>query len=132
MIILYLLLGSYIFTYTEGWPAMTGFFFSYVTLSTIGFGDYSPGQNLSDPDRGLHLAIGLIYIGFGLSLLSMSFDLMQSEIIEKFVWIGSKLGFKSDDDEEGAAAEEEDDDEKKKKDEENKLKKNKNKKRKKK
>ena len=49
MIILYLLLGSYIFSYTEGWPGMTGFYFSYVTLSTIGFGDYSPGQNLSDP-----------------------------------------------------------------------------------
>jgi hypothetical protein len=117
MIILYLLLGSYIFSYTEGWPGMTGFYFSYVTLSTIGFGDYSPGQNLSDPNRGMNLAIGLIYIGFGLSLLSMSFDLMQGEIIEKFVWIGSKLGFKSDDDEEGAVADEEakDDEEKKKK-----------------
>jgi len=125
MIILYLLLGSYIFSYTEGWPGMTGFYFSYVTLSTIGFGDYSPGQNLSDPNRGMNLAIGLIYIGFGLSLLSMSFDLMQGEIIEKFVWIGSKLGFKSDDEEEGAVADEEakDDEEKKKKEEENKLKK---------
>ena len=36
-----------------------------------------------------------MYLIVGLALLAMSFDLMQAEIIAKFVWLGQKLGISS-------------------------------------
>ncbi len=98
-IFLYLLAGGYLFNYFESWPVVTGIYFCYVTLSTIGFGDYVPGQNMNDPNRNTNLIIGAIYIFFGLAILAMCFDLMQEEIIAKFTWVGSKIGMvKKDED----------------------------------
>ena len=91
--------GGYLFNYFESWPVVTGIYFCYVTLSTIGFGDYVPGQNMNDPTRNTNLIIGAIYIFFGLAILAMCFDLMQEEIIAKFTWVGSKIGMvKKDED----------------------------------
>ena len=91
--------GGYLFNYFESWPVVTGIYFCYVTLSTIGFGDYVPGQNMNDPNRNTNLIIGAIYIFFGLAILAMCFDLMQEEIIAKFTWVGSKIGMvKKDED----------------------------------
>ena len=49
------------------------------------------------------MIIGYVYIILGLCLLAMTFDLMQQEIIVKFVWLGQKIGLvgKEDEDENG-------------------------------
>ena len=44
MILLYLLLGAQIFSSWEGWTYLDACYFSFVTLSTIGFGDLVPGN----------------------------------------------------------------------------------------
>lgn len=38
----FILLPSLIFSYFEGWPYLLSIYFSYVTTTTIGFGDYVP------------------------------------------------------------------------------------------
>ena len=40
----YLFVGSVAFVYAEGWPVGTAIYFCFVTLSTIGFGDFVPDR----------------------------------------------------------------------------------------
>ena len=39
-------LGALIFGYFESWSPMEGAYFSFITLSTIGFGDFVPGSEV--------------------------------------------------------------------------------------
>ncbi|XP_037935600.1 open rectifier potassium channel protein 1 [Teleopsis dalmanni] len=48
-ITLFLLLPAWVFTYFEGWPYSIAFYYSYVTTTTIGFGDFVPTFNPSQP-----------------------------------------------------------------------------------
>lgn len=44
-LLLFLLLPPLLFSHVEGWSYVEGFYFSFVTLSTVGFGDYVIGEN---------------------------------------------------------------------------------------
>lgn len=103
MIILtgYIIIGAIIFFEFENWEIISAAYFCFITLATIGFGDFVPGQN---PDTAsntatLQLVVTFIYILLGMSILAMCFDLMQEEIIAKFTWIGKKLGIVEKEDE---------------------------------
>uniref|UniRef100_A0A2K5SBC2 Potassium two pore domain channel subfamily K member 17 n=1 Tax=Cebus imitator TaxID=2715852 RepID=A0A2K5SBC2_CEBIM len=45
-LLLFLLLPPLLFSHMEGWSYMEGFYFSFITLSTVGFGDYVIGSCL--------------------------------------------------------------------------------------
>lgn len=45
-LLLFLLLPPLLFTAIEGWTYEEGFYYSFITLSTIGFGDYVIGKYL--------------------------------------------------------------------------------------
>lgn len=92
IITLYILIGAVLFNQFEGWGLVQSGYFCYITLATIGFGDYVPGQKTGDPYAGAKLILGAIYVLFGMAILAMCFDLMQEEIIAKFTWLGKKLG----------------------------------------
>ena len=97
----YIILGAVIFYEFEKWDLVAAAYFCFITLSTIGFGDYVPGQQvtISAQTANLQLIATFIYILLGMSILAMCFDLMQEEIIAKFTWIGKKLGIVEKDDE---------------------------------
>ncbi len=42
----YIVSGAVIYTVWEGWTLTDATYFSFITLSTIGFGDFVPGQKL--------------------------------------------------------------------------------------
>lgn len=44
-ILLFLVFPPLVFSYVEGWSYGEGFYFTFITLSTIGFGDYVVGNN---------------------------------------------------------------------------------------
>ena len=58
----------------------------------LGFGDYYPGKGLNTDNQSIVLILGCIYIFIGMALLTMCFDLMGQELIDKCQWIGYKLG----------------------------------------
>ncbi|KAM6185106.1 potassium channel subfamily K member 17 [Rhynchocyon petersi] len=47
-LLLFLVLPPLLFSYIEGWNYMEGFYFAFITLSTVGYGDYMIGM---DPSR---------------------------------------------------------------------------------
>ena len=92
IITFYVFIGAALFNFFEGWSLIQAGYFCYITLATIGFGDFVPGQNTSDSLAGVKLLLGAVYALFGMAILAMCFDLMQEEIIAKFTWLGKKVG----------------------------------------
>lgn len=103
----YILGGSILFHFTDGFGFIESAYFCFVTLTTIGFGDLVPGQDFTDPLGPYKLAVGCAYILIGLSVLGMAFDLMQEELISKFSWFGKKIGLIDPDEDEEDEAEKE-------------------------
>ena len=88
----YIFLGSLLFSMWENWDYLTGSYFCFITLSTIGFGDIVPGMGMNEWNSHRKLVLCSLYLAFGLSLLAMCFNLMQEEVKEKCKWLGRKLG----------------------------------------
>lgn len=58
-----LILGTVVYHYLEGWTWLDSFYFSFITLTTIGFGDFSPVT-----DAGKIFTIVYVIIGVGVIL----------------------------------------------------------------
>ena len=95
----YIFAGAVLFTLWEEWDYLTGSYFCFITLSTIGFGDIVPGTDMQEWASHEKLVLCALWLAFGLSLLAMCFNLMQEEVKEKCKWLGQKLGLLRDDDE---------------------------------
>ncbi|XP_013381015.1 potassium channel subfamily K member 4 [Lingula anatina] len=98
---LWLVCGAVIFGVWYDWTFVEGLYFCFITLTTIGFGDYVPSVNdLSTDESRLRMCIAWMYIIFGLALVPMGITVMQEEIVNKVTWLTSKCGFGGDDEEE--------------------------------
>lgn len=88
----YIFGGATLFAMWEGWDYLVGSYFCFITLSTVGFGDFVPGAGQYSFSNQQKLIICAFYLIFGLSLIAMCFELMQEEVRAKFRWLGMKLG----------------------------------------
>ena len=97
----YLSLGALIFSEWESWSFTEGFYFSFITLTTIGFGDYVPGDavmSVDSKDGQYKLICSVVYLLLGLAVLSMSFNLIQEEAVDFFIKQAKNCGIIDDDD----------------------------------
>lgn len=72
-----LLVGTFVFHWVEGWSYLDSFYFSAISATTVGYGDFSP-----QTPAGKLLAVFYIFCGIGLlvALVSRFADaLIQSE-----------------------------------------------------
>ncbi|VDN55166.1 unnamed protein product [Dracunculus medinensis] len=77
----YLVTGSILFCLWEEWTFLDSFYFCYISLTTIGFGDKFPGASVgNDKDAQEKLVITSVYLLFGMALLAMCFNLAQEEV----------------------------------------------------
>ncbi|KAM4834613.1 potassium channel subfamily K member 17 [Thomomys bottae] len=77
-LLLFLLLPPLLFSYMEGWSYLESFYFAFITLSTVGFGDYVIGM---DPARWYPLwykNVVSLWILFGMAWLALIIKLMLS------------------------------------------------------
>ncbi|CAF0766445.1 unnamed protein product [Adineta ricciae] len=79
LLILYLLAGSILFATWEGWSYVDGAYFSFITFTTIGFGDFVPGESTISHRSGRSILCA-VYLLFGVLLTAMSFRLIQEDI----------------------------------------------------
>ncbi|XP_056424615.1 potassium channel subfamily K member 16 [Hyla sarda] len=82
--VLFLVFPPMIFSYVEGWSYGEGFYFAFITLSTIGFGEYVLGTDPSKHYISIYRSLAALWIIFGLAWLSMVFNLV-AEMVEKLI-----------------------------------------------
>ena len=96
----YIFGGAFLFASWEGWQFLDSAYFCFITLTTIGFGDFVPAQNIQEgEDVNISIAFCSVYLLFGIALLAMSFNLVQEEVISSVRDIGKSLGIIKDEDE---------------------------------
>ncbi|XP_023347171.1 TWiK family of potassium channels protein 7 [Eurytemora carolleeae] len=82
-----LLTGSFLYHYLEDWDLMDAAYFSFITVTTIGFGDMVPDKSFQDFEVSFMgkviMCISVSYIMFGLAFLSMDISLIQENIMLK-------------------------------------------------
>ncbi|GFN76512.1 potassium channel subfamily k member 18 [Plakobranchus ocellatus] len=88
----YIIAGALLFGSWENWDMLTGSYFCFITLSTIGFGDIVPGMESGAWAQEEKLVLCALYLVLGLSLIAMCFNLVQEDVKAKCKWLGMKLG----------------------------------------
>lgn len=90
IITLYIIFGALLFSiWEQEWDILIGAYFCFITLSTIGFGDFVPGFGTGwSKEKAVFNAI---YLVFGLALIAMCFNLMQEEVRAKCAWLARKI-----------------------------------------
>lgn len=74
---IYLSAGAAVFdSWEEGWTFFDGFYFSFITMTTVGFGDLVPGDYL--------MLICTLYILIGLALTSTIIELVRRQYVQSW------------------------------------------------
>ncbi len=107
----YIMAGAVLFSLLEGWSFLEGAYFSFITLTTIGFGDYVPGDSILSQGKDNSAGPGMLilvcfYVLMGLAVVAMSINLVQEEIIAKFRDLAREMGIIEEDMEGGSVADE--------------------------
>ncbi|XP_004424238.1 PREDICTED: potassium channel subfamily K member 16 isoform X1 [Ceratotherium simum simum] len=69
--VLILIFPPIVFSHVEGWSISEGFYFAFITLSTIGFGDYVVGTDPSKHYISVYRSLAAIWILLGLAWLAV-------------------------------------------------------------
>lgn len=72
VVILLILIGTALFSLVEGWSLVDSFYFSVVTLTTVGYGDFSPETTAGKLSSVVYIFLGLSVIAtFGSSIMKV-------------------------------------------------------------
>ena len=90
----YVMGGALLFQeWEKDWELLDGAYFSFISLTTIGFGDLVPGdsiqsEGLETGEVALSFVFCSLYLLIGMALIAMMFNLMQEEVshkVKKFI-----------------------------------------------
>ncbi|KAE9417977.1 hypothetical protein Angca_004431 [Angiostrongylus cantonensis] len=84
VLLAYTAIGGFLFQSWEGLQYFEAFYFCFITMATVGFGDIVPTEQV-------YMFFTMAYIIFGLSLATMCIDLAGTEYIRKIHYLGSKM-----------------------------------------
>uniref|UniRef100_A0A915HPP2 Potassium channel domain-containing protein n=1 Tax=Romanomermis culicivorax TaxID=13658 RepID=A0A915HPP2_ROMCU len=84
ILLIYVLLGTFLLPLFEPWSYFESLYFSLITITTIGYGDYVP------LNRDYYF-LTLTYILLGLALVTMSMELVAGQYIKKVHFFGRKI-----------------------------------------
>ncbi|CAJ0943248.1 unnamed protein product, partial [Mesorhabditis belari] len=80
----YIAIGAVLLGLWEKWDFFTGFYFTFITMTTVGFGDIVP-LNKS------FFVVDLLYIIIGLAITTMCIDLVGIQYIHKIHYVGRAM-----------------------------------------
>ncbi|VDN53180.1 unnamed protein product [Dracunculus medinensis] len=84
VLVAYTAIGGLLFRMWEGWAYFDAFYFCFITMATVGFGDIVPTEQV-------YMFFTMAYIIFGLALATMCIDLAGTEYIRKIHYLGTKM-----------------------------------------
>ncbi|XP_037310732.1 potassium channel subfamily K member 5-like [Pungitius pungitius] len=73
-LLVHLLIPPFVFMSMEGWSYLEGLYFSFITLTTVGFGDFVAGVNPNMDYPRLYRVCAELWIYMGLAWLSLFFS----------------------------------------------------------
>ncbi|XP_044755580.1 uncharacterized protein LOC123314378 isoform X1 [Coccinella septempunctata] len=85
ILLMYIFFGAFFYGYMEGWNFFQSFYFVFISMSTIGFGDLVPNNPLCT-------IISIVYLVFGLALMSMCINVVQEKMSDTFKSASAKIG----------------------------------------
>ncbi|XP_055903311.1 trichohyalin [Eupeodes corollae] len=85
ILVSYILVGAFVYTMWEEWTYFEAFYFVFVSMSTIGFGDFVP-------NHPIFMMCSIIYLIFGLALTSMFINVVQIKLSNTFKDASAKIG----------------------------------------
>jgi len=80
----YTALGACLLSTLEGWSFFDAFYFSFITMTTVGFGDLVP-------ENERYFLLDLLYIVVGLAITTMCIDLVGIQYIRKIHYFGRAI-----------------------------------------
>ncbi|XP_031370892.1 uncharacterized protein LOC102681410 isoform X2 [Apis dorsata] len=86
ILVVYIFIGAAIFWWSEEWGFFESFYFVFISMSTIGFGDYVPQMH------PVYMMGSIIYLVFGLALTSMCINVVQVMLSDSFRQASQKIG----------------------------------------
>nr|XP_046255635.1 potassium channel subfamily K member 5-like [Scatophagus argus] len=81
-LIVHLVIPPLVFMSVEGWSYLDGLYFSFITLTTVGFGDYVAGVNPNIEYPRLYRLFAELWIYMGLAWLSLFFSWNVNMVVE--------------------------------------------------
>ncbi|XP_059484986.1 potassium channel subfamily K member 18 isoform X2 [Neocloeon triangulifer] len=97
LVVSYIFGGAFLFAEWEKWEFLDSAYFCFITLTTIGFGDFVPAQRKEKAE--ISIALCSLYLLFGIALLAMSFNLVQEQVINSVKSVARRLGIIKDENE---------------------------------
>lgn len=86
ILILYIIFGAFFYSvFEENWGFFGSFYFVFISMSTIGFGDFVPKEPIC-------MIASIVYLVFGLALMSMCINVVQLKLSDTFRQASAKLG----------------------------------------
>ncbi|XP_043683060.1 uncharacterized protein LOC122636160 isoform X3 [Vespula pensylvanica] len=82
----YIFIGATLYNAWEEWGFFESFYFVFISMSTIGFGDYVPKMH------PMYMMCSIIYLVFGLALTSMCINVVQVMLSDSFKQASQKIG----------------------------------------
>ncbi|CAG9530822.1 unnamed protein product [Cercopithifilaria johnstoni] len=84
MLLGYITIGAVLLALWEYWDFFSGFYFSFITMTTVGFGDIVPVKQE-------YFLFDLFYIFVGLAITTMCIDLVGIQYIRKIHYFGRAI-----------------------------------------
>ncbi|XP_063239868.1 uncharacterized protein LOC134540831 [Bacillus rossius redtenbacheri] len=85
ILVIYIFCGATIYWMWETWGFFEAFYFVFISMSTIGFGDFVP-------EHPMYMMASIVYLVFGLALTSMCINVVQEKLSDSFRQASAKIG----------------------------------------
>ncbi|KAM0730772.1 TWiK family of potassium channels protein 18 [Formica fusca] len=85
ILLAYIFIGATLYYMWEEWSFFESFYFVFISMSTIGFGDYVP-------KNPIYMMCSIVYLVFGLALTSMCINVVQVMLSDSFKQASQKIG----------------------------------------